>query len=326
MDKQKKIKGTICRNCQADLNRDENYCPNCGQKNDIRRLAVGEFISESLGNFFSFDSKIIQSLIPFFMKPGVLSRKYVDGEKVRFVMPFRMYMFFSVIFFLVAGYYNPINKMEGEERIDLPKSMFERDDDFARIDSIVSQTDVTEDSEVDTSSFPILDAMKYARENPDSSAVMALKELGQRPSDVNIKKYNLWTKFLRMNQMEFVQSLLDKLPFIVFLFMPFLACAMKFYYIRNDIYYSEHLTFLLQSNSMLFLLATIVILAQQIIGVELGVWAWLFYSIYFLIAMKNFYKQGWIKTLLKYILVGWSYVILFPIFGILSVLFVYYFF
>ena len=108
MTKQR-IKGDRCKNCQTDLLAAENYCPKCGQKNDVRRLSVVEFILESMGNFFSYDSKIIQSLIPFFTKPGVLSRKYVDGEKARFVVPFRMYMFFSVMFFLVAGLNKPVD-------------------------------------------------------------------------------------------------------------------------------------------------------------------------------------------------------------------------
>ena len=193
-------------------------------------------------------------------------------------------------------------------------------------DSLVNLNSKTDTVATKNSSFPIMDALNYARKNADSSSIVALSSLGLEPSLGNIRQYEFWTKFLRMDQHEFVNDMLDKLPFIIFLFMPFLAFALKFLYIRRDIYYSEHLTFLLQSNSMVFLLATLVILLKKVLGVDLDVVAWLFFSIYFLIAMKNFYQQGWMKTILKYILVGWSYVILLPLFGVLSIIFVYYFY
>ncbi len=48
-----KIKrGQVCLNCDLPLAGEENFCPNCGQRNDTRGLNFGSFIHAIFLNSF----------------------------------------------------------------------------------------------------------------------------------------------------------------------------------------------------------------------------------------------------------------------------------
>ncbi|MEL6212932.1 MAG: DUF3667 domain-containing protein, partial [Pseudomonadota bacterium] len=87
-----------CRNCGEALSGD--YCWNCGQAaSEPRRLVIGlvqDFFVETL----SIDGKLIRTLSLLLTRPGRLARRYLDGQRVRFSPPFRLYLFTSVFFFL----------------------------------------------------------------------------------------------------------------------------------------------------------------------------------------------------------------------------------
>ena len=65
----KRQKGSECLNCGQDIG-DSNYCSNCGQVNDTRRLTFIELIGESLSNFFAVDGRIFRTLRDVLIKPG----------------------------------------------------------------------------------------------------------------------------------------------------------------------------------------------------------------------------------------------------------------
>ena len=53
--------------------------------------------------FISWDSKFWTTFIPLLIKPGKVSRDYIDGKRQRYANPFRFYLTISVLFFLVVG-------------------------------------------------------------------------------------------------------------------------------------------------------------------------------------------------------------------------------
>lgn len=78
------------------------YCAACGQ------AAVGDstfrhFLHQFLGDYFTFDSKITRSLKPLLFAPGELTVEYMRGRRQRYVPPLRLFIFLSVLFFLVVG-------------------------------------------------------------------------------------------------------------------------------------------------------------------------------------------------------------------------------
>jgi hypothetical protein len=93
----------ICPNCSTRLQPDWEFCPGCGQEN---RNAVASFkilMLDFVGDFFTFDSRFFRTLGPFFFQPGILTREYLQGHRVRYVGPVRILVFGCIILFFLLG-------------------------------------------------------------------------------------------------------------------------------------------------------------------------------------------------------------------------------
>jgi hypothetical protein len=88
-----------CENCNTALHGD--FCHQCGQekKNYIRN--VSGVVTEFFGEFSNWDTRLWRTLVPLWFRPGYLSRRYVGGHRVPFVPPMRLYLFTSIIAFLI---------------------------------------------------------------------------------------------------------------------------------------------------------------------------------------------------------------------------------
>jgi len=105
--KKRNLKGIECLNCGAPLHGNENFCPECGQKNDIRKPNFSIYFSNFFDNFFSFDSKIFNTLKILIFKPGILTKEYVAGKRVRYVNPFKLLLNLSIVYFVLQNLLNP---------------------------------------------------------------------------------------------------------------------------------------------------------------------------------------------------------------------------
>lgn len=86
-----------CLNCGAELQGD--HCHRCGQpvKGMIRPLS--SMLHDVADTIFNIDSRIFHTLVPLYFRPGFLTREYFAGRRVRYVTPFRLYFFLSVLAF-----------------------------------------------------------------------------------------------------------------------------------------------------------------------------------------------------------------------------------
>jgi hypothetical protein len=97
-----------CLNCKTVLKADFEFCPKCGQETKADSSLKGLF-THFLSDYFTFDSKIIRSLQPLITKPGFLTLEYLKGKRADYIAPLRMFIFLSIIFFLLLGFSNPSN-------------------------------------------------------------------------------------------------------------------------------------------------------------------------------------------------------------------------
>ncbi|WP_373476450.1 DUF3667 domain-containing protein [Sphingorhabdus sp.] len=79
-----------CLNCGATLM--GAHCHNCGQKAHVHRT-LHEFGHDILHSVLHFDGKIWRTLPMLFWKPGELTRRYVHGERAKFVSPLALFLF-----------------------------------------------------------------------------------------------------------------------------------------------------------------------------------------------------------------------------------------
>lgn len=88
-----------CLNCGTALTGE--FCSNCGQAAHVHRTlaAIGH---DLLHGVWHFEGKIWRTLPMLFTRPGALTRRYIAGERVRFVSPLALFLF--SVFLMVATF------------------------------------------------------------------------------------------------------------------------------------------------------------------------------------------------------------------------------
>lgn len=89
--------GGICLNCGTRLT--GAYCHACGQSGEVHR-SVGAIGHEIAHGVFHFEGKVWRTLPLLALHPGVLTRRYIAGERARFVSPLALFLF--TVFLLFA--------------------------------------------------------------------------------------------------------------------------------------------------------------------------------------------------------------------------------
>ena len=90
-----------CLNCGTKLV--GPYCSSCGQKAHIHR-SVRAFFQDFLQGLFNFEGKIWRTLPMLAWRPGEMTRRYIAGERARFVSPVALYLFTVFLMFAVLNF------------------------------------------------------------------------------------------------------------------------------------------------------------------------------------------------------------------------------
>jgi hypothetical protein len=90
--------GTICLNCGTALI--GAHCHQCGQSAHVHR-SLGGIGHEILHGVFHFEGKLWRTLPLLAWRPGQLTRRYIDGERARFVSPVALFLFSIFALFAV---------------------------------------------------------------------------------------------------------------------------------------------------------------------------------------------------------------------------------
>ena len=114
-----------CLNCGTLLSGD--FCHSCGQRAHVHRTLKG-FFHDLLHGLLHFEGKIWNTLPLLVWKPGELTRRYIDGERARFVSPIALFLFSVFLMFasvsLLGGMELPAEAKQGIEeelRVDQEK-------------------------------------------------------------------------------------------------------------------------------------------------------------------------------------------------------------
>jgi len=90
-----------CLNCGTGLS--GAYCHACGQKAHVHRSVRG-FLQDFVQGLFNFEGKIWRTLPMLAWCPGIMTRRYIAGERSRFISPVALYLFTVFSMFAVLNF------------------------------------------------------------------------------------------------------------------------------------------------------------------------------------------------------------------------------
>lgn len=125
-----------CHNCAAPLA--GPYCQACGQRAHLHRSLL-HLVEEVLHGVLHFDSKVWRTLPLLVAKPGVLTRRYIDGQRTRYVSPLALFLFMTFLMFFVLSLTGPwletpqslTGEVRDEARAQLQEALREAGQDLA---------------------------------------------------------------------------------------------------------------------------------------------------------------------------------------------------
>ena len=90
-----------CLNCGTKLT--GPFCSTCGQRAHVHR-SVRTFLQDFLVGLFNVEGKIWRTLPMLAWKPGEMTRRYIAGERARFISPVALYLFTVFAMFAVLNF------------------------------------------------------------------------------------------------------------------------------------------------------------------------------------------------------------------------------
>jgi hypothetical protein len=265
-----------CKNCGASTS--GNFCHECGQATHLHVPSAREFLHEFVSHYVALEGKLWRSLKLLFFKPGLLSREYIEGRRVRYVEPLRLYLSFSIILFALF-------KLSGVE--------------------------IYNNDSAGNDAPPSISAPASSPPPPAAPAAHRGRvELGDRDREIARQVGTVHPRlgegaenFLRLaraGQSETAKrAFYSYTPYAIFLLMPVFALFLKLLYLGSGRRYGEHFLFALHSNAFAFFTMSLFILADGWNFVRVVLLAWLVF--YLPTAMRRVYGGSRRATAMRWI-------------------------
>jgi hypothetical protein len=302
-----KHKLPICSNCGFKFEGVDNFCPQCGQKNEEIMIPLKHHVYELFEGLFHLDSKSFRTITKLIFSPGALSLDFNNGKRASSVPPLRLYIFISFIFFLILS----MKSFNTEQNSELNLSL-----KFATTDIQIN------DSESKNLNAEQVDSLKRFRSE------ISIKELrGLSDSQIDsltirkglsqnwLNKYivHKLTQVARGEEEKFWHSILKNISYSMFLLMPLVALFIMFFYRKQTKYFVESLVLSIHYHIFIFiLLSGIMLLSKFFAGISwiLILTSIIGISVYLFLMLKKYFRQGRIKTAIKVLLLELIHIIL----------------
>ena len=279
-----------CLNCGTRLR--GQYCGNCGQRSRNRLISIWQLLQEAFGDLLELDSRLWRTVFPLLIRPGQLTKDYLEGRRARYMPPFRTYLVLSVIFFVVA-FFDPQDglslflepeapptaeeiaaleeqklkeKAEQEEQLEVARQKLQALEAEGKIsEELVAEFEDDngfvvsfDDEDGEDGIFGDCEEMNLSDEED------VPEWLTKRFSDERLKQICERNK-ARGND-SFVDAILDNIPVALIVLLPIMALVLKVLYPLSRRYFVEHLLFFVHFHAFFFLILILQILFARLAG------------------------------------------------------------
>jgi hypothetical protein len=92
---------TTCLNCSSALS--GPFCSECGQRAVPPHPSLAQLVGEAFAELSGWDGKIADTMRLLVLRPGKLTVEFLEGKRAQFISPVRLYLWCSVLYFLLAA-------------------------------------------------------------------------------------------------------------------------------------------------------------------------------------------------------------------------------
>ena len=334
-----------CLNCATKLGQDTKFCPHCGQSVKFRNLSLGFVISTFFSTFLNLDSKLFHSFKDILI-PNAITKSFIAGKRNYYVHPFRFYFFCLIACFgllslntrhldVDINQADLVGKYEQYAMMDTLHLANKAECERSVLDSLRKQTprrikNLASDTFINMDLFGT-DFEDYGISTYDAFT-LSEKELEEKYNVTGKLNRLILHQFIRVqkDQGSVVKAIIANMLWGILLLTVIMAFVLSILYIRHKSYFIEHLLHISNFHSLGLLLISTLLLLMLFVDINeaedyvnlivLATIPYLFTS------LKRYYNQGFWKTLLKMILIGFGYIfgitIIFIIIGLFTFLIV----
>ena len=311
-----------CENCGTPLH--GHWCAKCGQAAVEYRRSFRHVIVDVLDSFLNWDSKFFATLAWLIARPWHLTNEFVQGHRVRYLHPVRLYLLASILFFFVVNWWAKAIHMDPSAMAEAEKAEAVDAVQAANLpDGVRQKIEAALQGAAPMENLPVEPEGKPASPKPRTGVGPIIQFDGDSSDNSAFGKWLESRAKEKMGEhgtkMElFVKTLISNLPYMILCCIPFFALVLKLLYIRRRIFYIDHLVYALHIHSFayvaLMLIGLITMLASRympgwLAGLTIAL-LWTMFAVQIFLSIRRVYRQGWIKSFIKFWLGGAVYLVI----------------
>lgn len=311
MSKQKLRDDHECQNCGHTV--EKIYCPHCGQKNTETRQSFWHLFTHFIEDLTHYDSAFWKSIKYLLFRPAKLTREYLDGRRMAYVPPVKLYIFISFITFFLPAI---IPDTPENDTSDTVPSEQAQDQYIRRQPSPAASGNVWVPEINTTDGLKLYNPVLYSSVK-EMDSIEALKPDSLKLSDLEYKKAKNLIKLYQHNTPEevgdkFLEAAPKNISKAIFFYMPIFAFWLWLFHGKKRWYFFDHGIFTLHYFSFLLLTSTVIVILLRIAAlindddgipetivacITFGILCWQVY--YFYRGHRKMYRESWIINSLK---------------------------
>lgn len=276
----------VCLNCGEPLG--GAFCSACGQRDIPPYPSTRELAIDAISEFSGWDGRLASTFRALVRWPGTLTLEFLEGRRVRYISPLRLYLTTSVVYFLLAASAPGVRL---GDNATLASGL--------RVDATVPGTRASAPQRVANATRESLD-----RDLTPAERDSALAAIRKAPA--------LMQPFMRRAVTDpagFKRAILENMPRLLFVLLPAFAGIIALFYRHRK--YPEHLYFALHLYAFIFLALAVTEVAKftqlPIVAIIASTCAVLAIPVYATLAFRRVYGGGVGITIAKELAIGLIY-------------------
>jgi len=244
------------------------FCSNCGQSHADVRVPFWKWLRDYIDDTFHLDSNLARSMGKLVRRPGALTVAYLEGERSKYVRPFRLYLTASFLYFLALSLLPPLDIIQVKAGQGAPGG-----------------GSVT--------------VARSVAEPPTAAEAPAPRPMLHEDTPFKRRLNQLVAKGPEAARTRAFHAIATTLPKAMFVLVPVFALLLRLLYRKSGRFYAEHFLFALHFHAFAFLALAFGLVLSSVLGLgRAPVMQWVVVG-YLFLALRRVHGQSRMRTAVK---------------------------